>query len=167
MNLPGWIPHPASWASSIALYVFALAVNLAMAFVIPLLFDLMPDAPRLAWLGVLLVWLAPVAVAAVGHRVVHGMLDLVDPEAVGESAAHGLTSLWAGFVAWATIVLVTIATTLTMLVLDPPPVDPDAVLGLFNLTTHGLRGTARAVIWIVLAAYAYDLQRVARTSARA
>ena len=59
VKLPRWIPQPVSWATAVALFFFAAGVSLAMAFVIPLLFELMRHSPRLAWLGILAVWLAP------------------------------------------------------------------------------------------------------------
>jgi hypothetical protein len=69
--------------------------------------------------------------------------------------------VWAGFVAWATILFVTTATSLVMLVLDPPPVDPDAMRVLAAEMTRGFSGVVRAVVWIVLAAYVYELERAA------
>ncbi len=166
MKLFAWVPRPSSWASGVALYAFAHVVALMMAFVLPLLFDVMPRSPRLGWLGVLIVWLAPVGIAALAHRVAHGWLDRVDPN--GASVAHGWASLWAGLVAWANTILVSTTTGLVMIVLDPPPVDPDASLrGLLTLLTRDASGALRLAIWIVLATYVYELQRLAGLRAKA
>jgi hypothetical protein len=162
---PSWVPHPLAWASAVALFFFAWAVTLAMAFAFPLLFELMRHSPRLAWLGILLVWVAPIAAAAGIHHAVGSVLDLGDGHAVSGGSWPGMPSLWAGFVAWATTLFVTTATTLVMLVLDPPPVEPDAIHALAVEMTRGFSGLVRSVVWVVLAAYVYELERAAsRTS---
>jgi hypothetical protein len=160
MKLPRWLPHPASWASAVALFIFAIGVSAAMAVVMPLLFELMRHSLRLAWLGILCVWLAPIPAAGAVHRVAHGVLDLADTR-------HGITpasSLWAGFVAWAAIILVSMTASFVMLVIDPPPIDePDALLGLVTAVTHWSSGLVRMGVWIVLAAYVYELERRQRS----
>lgn len=153
-------PRAASWASGAALYAFALAENATMAFVIPLLFDLMPHAPRLAWLGLLLVWIAPIAVVAVGHRFMHAVLDAGD----ADGAATAASSLWAGFVAWAAMTVVSITTSLILFFLDPPPFEPDFARAVLAPLTFASSGTARTCIWIVLATLVYELERRGRES---
>lgn len=166
MKLPSWLPQPAAWATAVALFFFAAGVSLAMAFVLPALFELMRHSPRLAWLGILLVWLAPIAAAAGLHHTAHSVLDLGDT-VPSRGTWPGVESLWAGFVAWSTILFVTLLTTLVMLVIDPPPVDPDAMHALGVAMTQDFSSVARAIIWIVLAAYVYQLERVARKAASA
>ncbi|MGD0530397.1 MAG: hypothetical protein ABSE49_35005 [Polyangiaceae bacterium] len=166
MKLPGWLPHPAAWATAVALFFFAAGVSIAMALVLPALFELMPRSPRLAWLGILLLWLAPIAAAAGLHHAAHSVLDLGDT-VPSRGTWPGVGSLWAGFVAWATILFVTLVTSLVMLVVDPPPVEPDAMRALGAAMTQGFSSVARAIIWIVLAAYVYQLERVARKGASA
>jgi hypothetical protein len=161
---PSWVPHPTAWASAVALFFFAWAVTVAMAFAFPLLFELMRHSPRLAWLGILLVWVAPIAGAAAIHHAVGSVLDLGDGRAVSGGSWPGMPSVWAGFVAWATILFVTTATSLVMLVLDPPPVDPDAIHALAVEMTRGFSGIVRSVVWVVLAAYVYELERAARVT---
>ena len=167
MSFPKWIPRWASWASAFALFLFSWAVSFAMAVVLPLLFELMPHSPRLAWLGVLLVWIAPMAVAGAGHRAMHGALDRADIGGVTRGKVSGLTSLWLGFVAWAAIIVVSSTTGLIMLVLDPPPVDPDAREAIEHLlvgVTSVGAGTLRCIVWIVLAAYVWELERAVQRS---
>ena len=161
MKLPRWVPHPTAWATAVALFFFAGGVTIAMAMLLPLLFELMRHSPRLAWLGILLVWFAPIPLAAGIHHTVHAVLDLGDLPKSARGAWPGAESVWAGFVAWATILFVTTATSLVMLVLDPPPVDPDAMRVLAAEMTRGFSGVVRAVVWIVLAAYVYELERAA------
>jgi hypothetical protein len=162
MKLPKWIPHPASWASAVALFFFAGGVSIGMAAVMPLLFELLRRSPRLAWLGMLLVWIAPIAAAAAVHRVTHAIIDLGDARRGAETRSCGFASLWAGFVAWVAIIFVTLTTSFILLVIDPPPVDPGAVWNLAAEVTRGVSGLVRAVVWVVLAAYVYELERVAR-----
>ncbi len=111
-------------------------------------------------------WLAPIPVAAGIHHTVHALLDIGDLPKEARGAWPGVESVWAGFVAWSTILFVTIATSLVMLVIDPPPVDPDVMRALAAEITRGFSGVARAVVWIVLAAYVYELERAARKHAR-
>jgi len=165
VKLPSWVPHPTAWATAVALFFFAGGVSLAMALLLPLLLELMRLSPRLAWLGILLVWFAPIPLAAGIHHAVHAVLDLGDIPKNARGAWPGVESLWAGFVAWATILFVTLAASLVMLVLDPPPVDPDVMRTLAAEMTRGFSGVVRTVVWIVLAAYVYELERAARKSA--
>jgi hypothetical protein len=158
VKLPRWFPQPAAWAGAVALFVYAGVVSIAMAAVMPLIAELMRASPRLGWLAILATWVSPIGGAALLHHTAHGLLDLGDTQKVARRAS----SAWAGFVAWATILLVSLTTSFVMLVIDPPPADPDA---LWNLATHITQGPhviLRAVVWIVLAAHVYTLERAAR-----
>jgi hypothetical protein len=162
MELPTWMPRPAAWASGAALYVFAAGVRVTFALALPILFALMRHSPRLAWLGMLLLWLSPVAVAAAVHDVV-GRLVGVRAPVRRDAWIAGPASWWAGFVAWAAIIVVTVTMTFVVLVLDPPPVaDPDIRSRLAAAVTAGATGTTRSIIWIVLAAYVYEIELKAR-----
>jgi hypothetical protein len=155
MKFPRWLPHPLSWASALALYLFAMGVTLAMAVVLPPLFELLQRSPRLAWAGILGVFCAPIPAAATVHAVAHAVLDLGDAK---KAARPKGADLWAGFVAWATILFVNVATVLVMLVLDPPPVDPDGFFGA-ALRVAGPSPGVHTFVWILLAAKVYELQR--------
>jgi hypothetical protein len=163
---PSWVPHPVAWASAVALFFFWWAVTIGMAFALPLLFELMRHSPRLAWLGILLVWIAPIGASAAIHHAASSVLDLGDGRRVERGSWPRVASLWAGFVAWTTILFVTTATSLVMLVLDPPPVEPDALHALAFEMTRGFSGVVRSVVWIVLAAYVYQLERAASESGK-
>jgi hypothetical protein len=142
--------------------VFALGVSIAMAFVMPLLLALMRHSPRLAWTGILLLWVSPIPVAAIVHRTTHGVLDFADTKRAASGGKVTIaTSLWAGFLAWVTIIFATMITSLVMLVIDPPPVDPDAlaILDFVAQVARGGEGIVRALVWIVVAAYVYELER--------
>jgi hypothetical protein len=160
MKLPRWLPHPTSWASAIVLYVFAVVVGVALGVVLPPLFDLMQRSPRLAWACILAVWCSPIAAGALVHGFAHAVLDLGDRQRAARPAG---TNLWAGFVAWGTILFVNVATVLVMLVIDPPPMDPDALFGL-ALHAAGAGVGFQSIVWIGLAACVYELQRRANAS---
>ncbi len=162
MKLPKWLPRPAAWGSAVALFLFGLGVSIAFGFVMPLLFELMRHSPRLAWLGMLVTWVAPIAGAAGIHRFASGILDFADAKGVAGGKTRGSEHWWAGFVAWAAIIFVTMTTSFVMLVLDPPPVDPDAIWNLAATMTRGVEGVVRSCVWVVLAAYVYELERSAR-----
>ncbi len=158
------MPRPVALASGLALFVFARGVGMAFALVMPLLMALMRAWPRLAWLGVLLLWLSPIAAAAAIHGVVGRLIGATSP-ASRDAWLGGAASWWAGFVAWAAVIVVSITMGLVSVVLDPPPiVDPDHVSALIAAATSGGSGIARSVVWILLAAYVYELELRARKS---
>jgi hypothetical protein len=157
------MPRPVALASGLALFVFAAGVQTAFALAMPLLIALMRVWPRLAWVGVLLLWLSPIAAAAAIHAAV-GRLIGATTRASRDDWLGGAASWWAGFVAWASIILVSITMVLVTVVLHPPPIrDPHAVVwGLLAVATGSGAGSAHALIWILLASYVYELERRAR-----
>jgi hypothetical protein len=135
---------------------------MAFAFAMPFIIVLMHYWPRLAWLGLLLLWLSPVAGAAAIHNFVGRLIGTTAP-ASREVWLGGAASWWAGFVAWATIIVVTITMGLVAVVLDPPPIsDPESVWNVVAAVTSGGTGPALSIIWILLAAYVYELELRAR-----
>jgi hypothetical protein len=159
MKLSSLLPSMGAWASAVTLFFYAMGVSVTMVLVMPLIAELMRHSPRLGWLAMLAVWLAPIGVAGAAHYAGHKLLDLGDVRAEAVRAR----STWAGFVAWAAILVVTLTTSLVMLVIDPPPVDPGELWGLARqVSAGGVLGVVRAAVWVVLAAYVYTLERVAR-----
>jgi hypothetical protein len=133
------------------------------ALAMPLLVALMRHSPRLAWLGTLLLWLSPIAIVAALHGSVSRFIGVRASDPRNPRLA---TSWWAGFVAWATIIIVTMTMAFVVLVIDPPPVvDSDSVWNLAAAVTGGVTGATRSLIWIVLAAYVYEIERRARHTA--
>jgi hypothetical protein len=160
--LPRWIPRPIAWANAVALFVFATALSKALTFVLPILMALMRHSPRLAWLGMLLVWLSPIAAAAGIHTVVDRVIGLGESRSTSRRGwVGGAASWWAGFVAWAAIVFVTMTTAIVTVIFDPPPIDSDVAWNLVDAFARGVSGIERSVVWIVLAAYVYELERAA------
>lgn len=161
------LPRPAAWASAVALFIYAAGVSVAMAFIMPILAGLLRHAPRLAWLGMLAAWLSPIA----GVAAIHAAADRVllrgqAGSSTRRSPLGGATSWWVGVVAWTTIILVTMTIAFVMLVVDPPPVAPrEAIWNLAAAAKKGISGLARSALWIVLAAYVYELERSARDAA--
>jgi len=145
-----------AWANAIGLFFYAGAVSLGIAAVMPFIAELLRHSPRLGWLAVLAVWTAPVFGAAGLHHTAHRVMDLGD----SRRGANGAMSLWAGFVAWATIILVSMTASFVMLVIDPPPAEPDLlVLAVCGLAAW--HGAVHSAVWIGLAAAVYSLERAA------
>lgn len=163
MNFPKWLPRPAAWASGVALYVFASLVRITFVFAMPFLVALMRHWPRLAWVSLLLLWLSPIAGAAAIHNFSDRLLR-ANKRAAPEPRLTGAASWWAGFVAWATIIVVSFTVALVAVALDPPPiVDPESLSSAFVAVTSGAT-TARSILWVLLAACVYELE--ARTRKR-
>jgi len=156
---------PTALASAGALLVYASLVSMFFAAVMPFVGELIEKAPRLGWLAMLGVWLSPSLGAAGVHRTAHGILDSMDTERRARNAA----SLWAGFVAWVAIIFVSMTTSFVMLVIDPPPVDPDftviRALADVDFLHRGLsnwKPIVHLVVWISIATGVYSLERAAR-----
>ncbi|HEY8087569.1 MAG TPA: hypothetical protein VIF09_06990, partial [Polyangiaceae bacterium] len=75
-----------------------------------------------------------------------------------------VASLWAGLFAWMTVIFVTLVASFVMLVLDPPPVEPDSVGAFLSLAASGPLSLVHTVVWLVLAAYAYETERSVRSA---
>jgi len=151
------MPRTAAWASAVALYLFAGVVKVTFGLALPLVIALLRLSPRVGWLAMLLLWLSPVPLAAALHGLVN---RLIGDRAPGEPGARlgGATSWWAGFVAWATIIFVSTTMVFVTLVIDPPPpLEPDS---LWNLAAEvsAVTSPVRSAIWIVLAAFVYELE---------
>jgi hypothetical protein len=160
VKLPKWIPDRVSWLTAAALLVYGVGVSTVFAFAFPILLELATRSPRLGWLGILIVWLAPIPVATLAHRVLHRLLD-----AVGDR--ERMTTFrcwWAGLFAWAAIIFVTMTTSFILLVLDPPPVEPEA-LWRGVLETSALSINVRTVVWLFVAVVVVHLERSSRGSA--
>jgi hypothetical protein len=166
MKLPVWFPRPASWATGLALFAYAYVVRVGMLLALPWIVELMRLSQRLGWLAFLLLWVAPIALAAAIHRVGHHALDALDDRGAAPRVRTPAGHLWAGYVAWASVLLVSTLTSLVMLVIDPPPAEDDAVSMLLADMAHGTLGVVRAGVWIVLAACVYEVERAAGGGAK-
>jgi hypothetical protein len=155
------MPRPVAWVSAAALSLFAAGVSASFALAVPRLIALIRHSPRLAWLGMLLLWLSPIAVVAALHALVG---RFIAGKTSGPREPRLIaTSWWAGFVAWATILMVSMTMAFVAFVIDPPPVGgPDSVWNVAATVIAGVTGTTRSLIWIVLAAYVYELDLRAR-----
>lgn len=159
-KLPKSIPGRVSWFTAAALLVYAVGVSTVFTFAFPLLLELATRSPRLGWFGILARWLAPIPVAALVHRVLHRLLDAVgDRERV-----TALGSWWAGLFAWVAMIFVTMTTSFILLVLDPPPVEPDA-LWRGVLAMSALSINVRTVVWLFVAVVVVHLESKSRGSA--
>ncbi len=162
MKLPAWFPHPIAWLSALLLRAFIFGFSMALAIVLPILFELAKDSPRLAWLGILGLWLSPIALIAIAHHLLHATIDLGDRTKFTRGVLPSAQSWFAGMFAWAGSLLVSVTTSLVLLVIDPPPIEPDAFLArtmTMNATANVGVGT---IVWLVLAASMFHLERAIR-----
>lgn len=158
------MPRPAAWANAVLLFVFATGVRWIFGVAMPILLALMKRSPRLGGLALLLLWLSPVGLAAALADVVGRFVGL-RAAGPGRSWPGSPTSWWAGFVAWATILVVTVATAFILVILYPPPVDGRALAAVALALARGDAGAAAQAIWLALAAYVYELELRARETA--
>jgi hypothetical protein len=165
MKLPTWFPHPAAWLSAVVLLVFSRALLLGLGIALPLLGEVARYSPRLAAMGGLAVWLSPVALVAVGHRVVTSVLDVGDPAKKTRARVPRILSWWAGLYAWLVLFLATTTTMFLLVIIHPPPPE-EAAIGVASLVATGLSaGTsfgAQTVLWVFVAALLYQFERTAR-----
>jgi hypothetical protein len=159
---PRWMPRSAAWASAVVLFLFAESVRAAFAIALPIVVALIRHWPRAGWLAMLLLWLSPIAAAAAVHDLLRRTFGAVSAERPAEWLG-GAASWWAGFVAWAAIIVVSITTGFVVVLLDPPPIgEPHAAWGALARAASGTPRTTQSVIWIVLAAAVYELELRAR-----
>jgi len=77
-------------------------------------------------------------------------------------------SWWAGFVAWATIIVVSLTVALVAVALDPPPiVDPESLWSAAVVAVTSGASTARSILWVLLAICVYELEARTRKPATA
>lgn len=146
-----------AWLNAGALLAFGIAISYLFAATFPILLELAARSPRLGWAGILVVWLTPIPAGAIAHRALHRVLD-----ATGDRArATMIQSWWAGLFAWAAILFVTLTTSFVLLVIDPPPVEPEALLRT-ALSVTSLSPSVHTIVWIVVAAFVAHLERASR-----
>jgi len=154
MKLPRFLPNPEAWLSAIALYFFGMGFGIVFGMVLPFIFELIERVPRLGWLALLLVWLAPIPVAAAIHSFVHGILDAADREK--KKPRHGL---FAGLFAWMAWLFTSVVSSFVMLVIDPPPNEPPDGAFLATMTRTSTLSVF-AIVWIAVAAFVYRIENV-------
>lgn len=173
-----FLPSPIALLSAVLTFVLLGFFVAAAAAVVPQLLELMKTQPRLAMIGLLGFTISPAAVTVLVHHVGHRALDRLDTDfdwrdhhrSTG-SILPRIESWWAGVQAWMTLYAASIVTRLVMLVIFPPEPQPDTE-AFFSLTGF-VNEMSRAVtlqnaaslhtgIWIVIAAWMYELERRAR-----
>lgn len=162
MKVPAWFPTVTAWASAVALLVFSRAFLVAAGIILPLLMEVARVSPRMAAVGGLALWLSPIVLVALGHRVVSGVLDVRDGAAARKRAPRLLHG-WAGLYGWLVIFFATSVTLFLGVVIDPPPVEPEGLLGALGWAVGtGATLGARTVVWVLVAAILYRFEQRAR-----
>ncbi len=156
--------HPTALVSAVLLYVLLAVLGAVVASIVPWLLEFGEEHPRLAaliWLGLLL---SPVYAVAVGHHVVHAVLDGVDPARRKHARGlfPGVPSWWAGVYGWLVTVMSTLVAAFLMSALFPPR---SLFASLASMVPHDASVTVHTAIWIACATLLYQFERVARSNA--
>ena len=157
VKLPKWLPDLPAFLNAGLLLVFGTAVSMVWALVVPFLFEIAEDHPRLFWSGLCALWLAPIPVGALVHGVAHRTLESLDKQKL-----RTMGNLWAGLFAWSAITFVTMTTSFVMCVIDPPPIDSGSFLHLaMSVSTASM--SVRTAIWLIVAAFVSHVERTSRS----
>lgn len=152
------------WAVSLVcavlLLVLLVAFGVAASVVMPPLLELLPTSPHLAMLGLLGFVLSPAAVIAIAHRLGSHTLDRLETRVT----AVGVTSAAAGAHGWLVMYGTSVLTTLVLLVLNPPELEPESfsILGMAARLFVSQVVSLQSAVWIGIATIFFELQRRAR-----
>lgn len=164
MRRPAFVPSGISLLSAALSFGLLVATAAAVGAAAPHLVELLETSPRLAMLGFLGMIVAPAVVVAIVH---HASLRALDGKALPRSVLPGVQSWWAGAHAWLVIGGASILARLVLLVVEPPKLEPGSFVA--TLTSEAQRVGTFAnvmsiypVIWIVIAAQLFELERLTR-----
>ncbi len=159
-----------AWLNAVLLYGLLNLFGIVVAIVVPALLELLEKSPRLAMLGFLLLVVSPAVAVAIIHHGGQGTLDRFDKSGSKEKGQRGIfpsvQSWWAGVVGWLILIGTSLVTTFIMLVIVPPEPDGSA-MNLLNamiprLLNEGGIATVQTIIWVIVAAQFFNLERRAR-----
>jgi hypothetical protein len=168
MRRPVFVPSAVALLSAGLSFGLLMATSMAIAMLAPRLGELLQSSPRLAILAFLGLVLSPALVVAIVHHVAHRAMDTVDHTAANpRSFFPRLESWWAGAHAWLVIGGASVLSRLVMLVVTPPKLEPDTAFGLFSQEAAQIGTLANVeslypLVWIVIAAQLFELERRAR-----
>ncbi len=153
------LPRPVSALSALLLYFFFGLYAAAVIALLPRLVEIGEESPRLAALGYLALWLAPIP----GLGLVHHLVTLFLDKASGERAlVPGLAALWAGVYGWFVMFFAVSVSALVQLVIFPP--DSLTALARGFSWPYAAGGTlgVHTFLWVSVATMLYDLERSVR-----
>ncbi len=158
-----FLPSPSALISAALLYALLLGSGALAAVVVPSLVELLPTSPHLAMLGVLGLVLSPGLVIVVVHHASNGKLEQLERRT--PSAARGflpdVPSVSAGAHGWLVLYGSSLLTTVIMLVVQPPELEPETfgAMALVSRLTGAHAASAQTAVWIAVAATFFELQR--------
>jgi hypothetical protein len=167
-----FVPSAISLISAALAFGLLIATAMAVAKLAPHLGELLRTSPRLAMLALFGIFVAPALVVAIGHHLAHRAMDGVDSSTrTRRSFLPSVESWWAGAHAWLVIGGASVLSRLVMLVLNPPKVEPDTALGMLASEASQVGTLANAaslypILWILVAAQLFELERRARSHAK-
>lgn len=153
-------PGPAAWISSVVLLVYSSLALGVIAAALPLLLELLRVQPRLGVLGLFAAVLAPGVVITVAHHSAKGVLDKVDSKGRGpRGILPSAESVWAGLFGWCVVALAMVVSLFVALLISPPETEPDTLVSLVgSFADPRALASVRTIVWIVVAAYAYEIE---------
>ena len=169
MRRPAFVPSAIAFLSAALAFGLLMGTAMVLSLLAPHLADLLTTSPRLAMLAVLGLIIAPALVVAVVHHVAHRTMDTVDSTTTSRQRSFlpSVESCWAGVHAWLVIGGASVLSRLVLLVLSPPKLEPDTVLGLLaseaaKVGTFANVASVYPLLWIMIAAQLFELERRAR-----
>jgi hypothetical protein len=163
----GFFPSSLSWLNAALLYGLLQLWGLLSAAIVPVLLELFERSPRLAMVGFLALVVSPAIAVTLLHHFGHGALDKVDRNAKKErDLLPGVASWWAGVLGWFILYATTTVTMFVLLVLFPPEPDRASLLSAaWKYSGGSAIASLHSILWVVIAAHLYDLERRARADA--
>jgi len=162
-----FLPSPVAMLSGALLFALLLAFGAAASLVVPALSELLESSPRLAMLGFLAFATSPGIVVAIAHHAFGRTLDQLDRATAGSRARSvlpGVESWAAGAHGWLVLYGTSVLTTLVLLVIEPPKLEPDTFT-LTSVVSHlsvAHVASVQSGLWILIATLLFELQRRAR-----
>lgn len=161
-----FIPSPISAISAALLYALLLGFSAMAGLVLPVLFELLRSWPHLAMLGFLGFATLPGTVIVVAHHLGSDRLDQLERLTASKRRGllPGVESWSAGAHGWLVLYGTSVLTSIVMLVINPPELEPETfsvarmVTGL--MTTHAM--SVHTLVWILFATMFFELQRRGR-----
>lgn len=168
MRRPVFVPSAIALISAALAFGLLMGTAMVIATLAPHLAELIQTSPRLAMLAFFGLVVAPAVLVAVAHHIAHRTMDTVDSTARSRrSFLPSVESWWAGAHTWLVIGGASVLSRLVMLVVTPPKLEPDTVFGLLAREASEVGTLANVaslypVVWIVIAAQLFELERRAR-----
>lgn len=161
---PGWVPHPDAWLSAICLTLLTGGLAAGAAFAWQIALFLARISPRLGLVFGVAAVLSPVIFVAIGHHLLHLILERFFPETkIPGLVRHagilpGLISWWKGLYSWLVIILSTLIATAILGAIPLSLSFMDDILHWWDRARPLFR--VSTLVWVLIAAYLYHFEGI-------